>query len=146
MHSGQALFQLAILARIGLLTLMHTGYTRPVTIPEAVSTLRKRADLDQPALAALAQTTVETISRWERGHRAPSPEALKKLAAIAESKGQPELGDVFESKWKARIAGRIKNLPSSGTQRRVSVEDLKYWPYPERYGEADRTNAETGVR
>jgi transcriptional regulator with XRE-family HTH domain len=97
-----------------------------VTIRKAVKLLRTKASLDQAALAALAETTVETVSRWENGRRAPSSEALQQLASIAGEKGQPELRAVFESKRKDRIDSRRKRLPSAGTQRRISVEDLKF--------------------
>jgi len=97
-----------------------------VTIPKAVLVLRKKTGLDQVTFAALAETTPETVSRWERGHRAPNPEALSKLAAIAQSNKQTRLAKIFESKLKARIATRIRNLPSKRTQRRISLEDLKF--------------------
>ncbi|HEV3330550.1 MAG TPA: helix-turn-helix domain-containing protein [Bryobacteraceae bacterium] len=106
-------------------------------IRRAVSLLRKKAGLDQAEFAKLTGTTVETVSRWENGHRAPNIDTLKKLGAVAEAKGHPELRDVFESKWKKRIADRIGNLPSKGTQRRLSLEDLKYNAAISRYLDDD---------
>ncbi len=97
-----------------------------MTIRRAVSLLRKKSGLDQAAFAEQAGTTIETVSRWENGRRAPNSETLLQLASIAALKGQPELSAVFESKWKDRIASRRKHLPSAGTQRRLSVDDLKY--------------------
>lgn len=119
---------------------MHTGLYWTVTISKAVMLLRKKSALSQAAFAELTGTSVETISRWENGHRSPNIETMKKLAALAESNNQPELRDVFESKWKKRIANRVRNLPSKGTQRRVSLDDLKFNAAVARYLAEDLEN------
>jgi transcriptional regulator with XRE-family HTH domain len=111
-----------------------------VIIRRAVWLLRKRVGLGQAELAKLTETTIETVSRWENGHRNPNIDTLKKLAAIAEAKGHPELRDVFESKWKKRIADRVGNLPSKGTQRRLSLQDLKYNAAISRYLDDELSN------
>jgi transcriptional regulator with XRE-family HTH domain len=89
--------------------------------------LRERIGISQRDLAEKLGTAAETVSRWETGRRTPTRQTLKKLAAIAESARQRRLRDVFESQWKAGILASIENLPSAGTQRRLSLDDLKYW-------------------
>jgi transcriptional regulator with XRE-family HTH domain len=106
---------------------MILAYTERVTIPKAIYSLRKKAGFEQPDLAKILETTVETVSRWENGHQRPTIKTLKKLAAIAGTKGLPELYDVFDKQWKARVAGAVKKLPSAGSPRRVPLLDLKYW-------------------
>ena len=106
---------------------MILAYTERVTIRKAIYSLRKKAGFEQPDLAEILETSVETVSRWENGHQAPTIKALKKLAAIAGTRGLPELYDVFDKQWKARVAGAVKKLPSAGSPRRVPLRDLKYW-------------------
>ena len=93
---------------------------------KAIEALRSKLGDSQSAFARRLGTTVTTISRYENGHIQPSEEALLKLAAIAESTGETHLRDTFESQRRAGIVARVESLPSPGTQRRVSLDDLKY--------------------
>lgn len=96
-----------------------------MTIPKAISILRDQTS--QREFAEKLGTTVETVSRWENGRREPTREALRKLAEFAQSLGRNDLHAIFEARRTASVAATIKNLPSAGTQRRVSVADLERW-------------------
>ncbi len=98
-----------------------------MTIPRAISILRKKTGISQRDFALRIGATVETVSRWENGHRKPIREALRKLAEIAESAHLSDIHDFFERQRSAGIAANIKNLPSAGTQRRVPLVELKRW-------------------
>jgi transcriptional regulator with XRE-family HTH domain len=91
--------------------------------------LREKLGVSQRVLAEKLGTATETVSRWEAGRRAPTRRALKKLSDIAESAGLDSLRTFFEGQRKSGIAAGIKSLPSSGTQRRVAVDDLAIWEY-----------------
>jgi transcriptional regulator with XRE-family HTH domain len=93
----------------------------------AVRMLRNSLSLSQAAFAEKLKTTVTTISRWENGRMPPSEETLQKLAAAAAESGSADLRDYFDSQRKVSVHGRVGGLPSSGTKRRVSLDDLKYW-------------------
>jgi transcriptional regulator with XRE-family HTH domain len=93
---------------------------------KAIEALRSKLGDSQYVFAKRLGTTVTTISRYENGHIEPSEEVLLKLAALAESAGEAHLRDTFESQRRAGIVARVESLPSPGTQRRVSLDDLKY--------------------
>src|SRR5271154_6425055 len=97
-----------------------------MTTAVAIATLREKMDLKQPELAEKIGVTITSISRYENGRR-PNRQVLKKLAAVAEDAKLNDLRDIFTAKWKARIAARLKRLPSSGTERGVPLDDLKRW-------------------
>jgi len=80
----------------------------------------------QHELAARLGVTSTSVSRYENG-REPSRQVLKKLADVAEFAGVVPLRDFFEDKRRREIVARIENLPSGGTQRRVTVEDIAQW-------------------
>jgi transcriptional regulator with XRE-family HTH domain len=101
-------------------------YTAIVTVKRAIATLRSEIGITQQQLAQKLGVTVTTVSRYENG-REPRREILEVLAALAESAGIGRLRDFFETKRRAAIVARIHKLPSSGTQRRISLDDLKYW-------------------
>jgi len=98
-----------------------------MAVARAISALRKKAGISQRELAEKLGTATETVSRWETGRREPNNQTLKQLADIAESEGLDSLRALFERQRRSGIAARIKNLPSAGTQRRVSVDDLESW-------------------
>jgi transcriptional regulator with XRE-family HTH domain len=99
---------------------------RNMSTKEAIATLRAKMGLKQPELAARIGVTITSISRYENG-RKPNRQVLKKLAAVAEDAKLNDLRDIFAAKWKASIAARLKRLPSAGTERGVSLDDLKRW-------------------
>lgn len=94
---------------------------------KAIKALRLKLEDSQNAFAKRLQTTITTISRYENGHIEPSEEVLKKLADLAGLSGHAHLRDAFESQRDAAIIARVENLPSSGTQRRIPLGDLKRW-------------------
>lgn len=97
-----------------------------MTTRQAVSLLRQTMRLNQLQFAEKLGVTLTSVSRYENG-REPSNIALKKLADIAEEAKLDHLRDVFAAKRRAAVIATIDNLPSAGTQRRVSVDDLKEW-------------------
>jgi len=101
-------------------------YTRGMTTAKAIATLRAEAKFSQDQLAERLGVTVTSISRYENG-REPNRQALKKLAAVAEAAGLRDLQKLFTARWQAAVARRVESLPSARTQRRVSLDDLKYW-------------------
>ena len=106
------------------------AYTKNVTtgrMAKAVEMLRRKLGDSQRAFAKRVETTVTTVSRYENGRIEPSEQALRKLATIAESAGLKDLQDFFENQRKLGIIARVESLPSAGTQRRVSLDDLKRW-------------------
>ena len=96
-------------------------------ISEAVALLRQKAGLSQRGLAERLGSATETVCRWETERRRPSNPTLKALSDIAASEGLESLSDCFLRDRKRAIKATVKNLPSAGTQRRVSLRDLKYW-------------------
>lgn len=48
--------------------------------PQRLAQARNARGLTQPALQALIGTSVSTISKWEKGHSQPDPEAILKLS------------------------------------------------------------------
>ena len=52
----------------------------------ALAILRKIRDWQQGELALAAGVAEDTVSKWERGRKAPDPETLERLAAVM---GQP---------------------------------------------------------
>jgi len=98
-----------------------------VDTASAVSTLRRKTGFSQAQLARRLGTVVATISRWENNRREPGDQALKALAAIAEEAEANSLQKFFEGRRRSGIVGRIANLRSAGTQRRVSVDFLEDW-------------------
>jgi transcriptional regulator with XRE-family HTH domain len=98
-----------------------------VNAKAAIEMLRRRLGDTQKALAERLGTTITTVSRYENGRIQPSEEALRKLASIAGSAGLNDLQDFFENQRRLGIVARVESLPSAGTQRRVSLEELKQW-------------------
>lgn len=97
-----------------------------MTTGEAIIKLReKMGGLTQQQLAQSLGVTITSVSRYENG-REPSRQVLKKLADLA-GFGEPSLRDIFEQKRREDIAARIENLPSGGSQRRVTLEDISQW-------------------
>lgn len=94
---------------------------------KVVKALRGKLGLSQSAFAAKLETTITTVSRYENGRIEPSEEALRKLAEVAASSGLIDLREFFENQRKVGILARVEKLPSPGTQRRVSVDDLSSW-------------------
>jgi transcriptional regulator with XRE-family HTH domain len=90
----------------------------------AIATLRKNLGLTQGEFANRLGLTITSISRYENGRR-PTAKVLRKLAEVANDANLKDLAEAFDSIWKNGIAARLSNLPSAGTQRRVSLEDLK---------------------
>lgn len=88
--------------------------------------LREKMGCNQQQFADSLGVTLTSVSRYENG-REPSNVVLKKLAELAHVAKLDHLGDVFAAKRRAGVVARIENLPSAGTQRRVSVDDLKEW-------------------
>jgi transcriptional regulator with XRE-family HTH domain len=69
-------------------------------LQEAVLALRERLHLTQQQLATAMDVTVVTVCRWETT-REPSGLSLAQLMMFARSRGEAELGDVFEEAiWK----------------------------------------------
>lgn len=89
--------------------------------------LRRRLGDSQRAFAEKLNTTITTVSRYENSRIIPSELAFRKLAAVADSAGFTDLRDFFENQRKLGIVARVESLPSAGTQRRVSLDDLKHW-------------------
>jgi transcriptional regulator with XRE-family HTH domain len=94
---------------------------------KAIKALRGKLGLSQAAFAEELGTTITTVSRYENGRIEPSEEALRKLADLAASTGLVDLRDFFENQRKVGILARVEKLPSPGTQRRVSVDELSSW-------------------
>ncbi|MGH9771042.1 MAG: helix-turn-helix domain-containing protein [Candidatus Acidiferrales bacterium] len=97
-----------------------------MTTSEAITTLRRKTSLSQRELAEQLGVTITSISRYENG-REPSRDVLKRLSGIAAGASLPSLVSFFDKQIRAGIAEKIANLPSAGTQRRVSVSDLQRW-------------------
>jgi transcriptional regulator with XRE-family HTH domain len=97
-----------------------------MTTAKAIATLRAEAKFSQDQLAERLGVTVTSISRYENG-REPNRQALKKLAVLSESAGLRELQELFTKRWGDAVARRVESLPSARTQRRLSLDDLKYW-------------------
>jgi len=98
-----------------------------MTTPKAVSAVREGMKLNQREFAEHIGTTVETISRWERGHREPTRQALERLSVVAQEAGLKHLADFFFRSAQATIINRVKGLKSSGSERHISIKELKYW-------------------
>lgn len=93
-----------------------------------ISSLREKMGISQQELADKLGVTVTSISRYENG-REPDRQVLRRLAEIAREAKLRQLQTAFEEGWRAAIAEKLDNLPSAGTQRRVSVADLEYWQW-----------------
>jgi transcriptional regulator with XRE-family HTH domain len=102
------------------------GYTAVVTTSQAILMLREKMGCNQQQFADRLRVTLTSVSRYENG-REPSNVVLKKLAELAEDAKLDHLRDVFAAKRRAGVVARIDNLPSAGTQRRVSVDELQKW-------------------
>jgi len=98
-----------------------------VTTANAIAALRERMAMSQQAFADRLGISIGAISRYEKGLRSPRRPILKKLSTLAESASLPQLRDFFEAKSATDMAARIDNLPSAGSARRVSVQDLNLW-------------------
>lgn len=102
-----------------------------MTTAEAITALRRKTSLSQRGLAEQLGVTITSISRYENG-REPSRDVLKRLSEIAAGARLPSLATFFDRQIRAGIAEKIANLPSAGTQRRVSVSDLERWAEEQR--------------
>jgi transcriptional regulator with XRE-family HTH domain len=94
---------------------------------KAIAMLRHKLGESQAAFAKRLETTVTTISRWENGRIGISEEFLWRLASTAEAAGLEDLQEFFTNQRKVAIVSRVESLPSRGSKRPVSLEDLKYW-------------------
>jgi transcriptional regulator with XRE-family HTH domain len=97
-----------------------------MTTGKAIAALREKLRITQRELADRLGVTVTSISRYENG-KEPSRQVLARLADLAESSTLNFLRDIFAAKRRAGIVARLESLPSAGTQRRVSLDDLKRW-------------------
>lgn len=95
---------------------------------EAIRELREKMGIGQQELADRLGVTVTSISRYENG-RKPARQTLKKLGEVAHEARLSQLQKLFKACWQAEIAQRVQNLRSTGTERPVSIEDLKYWQW-----------------
>jgi transcriptional regulator with XRE-family HTH domain len=99
---------------------------RAAFLRSQIVTLREKMSITQRELADRLGVTVTSISRYENG-KEPSRQVLRNLADIAQVARLSDLSDAFTRACSLRIAARIEKLPSIGTQRRVSLCDLKRW-------------------
>jgi transcriptional regulator with XRE-family HTH domain len=97
-----------------------------MTTAKAIANLRAEMKFSQDQLAKRLGVTVTSISRYENG-REPNRQALKQLATLAESAGLLDLRKLFADRWRTAVARRVERLPSARTQRRLALNDLKYW-------------------
>lgn len=112
---------------------MVLTYTNGVTTAKAIEALRKKLGDSQKIFAKRLGTTITTISRYENGRIEPSEGVLDNLATLAREASQDHLAVFFQGQRRASIVTRVGKLPSPGTQRRVSQDDLKYTAAVARY-------------
>jgi transcriptional regulator with XRE-family HTH domain len=93
---------------------------------EAILRLREKLGLNQRAFAQAIGVGARSLSRYESGYE-PSAKILKKLADVAKKAGVHHLHDFFHAKRRADIVTRIESLPSAGSERRISVDELSKW-------------------
>jgi transcriptional regulator with XRE-family HTH domain len=102
-----------------------------VSTAEAIHRLRKKLGLRQPEFARRLGVTVTSVSRYENGAE-PSTAVLTRLMQLCgsplSSKFSPEMASLrslFEAKRRSDIVSALENLASRGTNRGVSVTDLR---------------------
>ncbi len=98
-----------------------------MTIAKAISDLREHMGITQRELAEKLGTRTETISRWEKGHRRPTRDAMERLAILAHQAGNlKHLRNYFAAEQVVGIVNRIKR-GSPGSERHIPLKELKFW-------------------
>lgn len=97
-----------------------------MTTSEAIVKFRNKLTLSQAELAVALGIGARSVSRYENG-REPNAEVLDRLSGLARKAELKRFDDLFQAKRRSDIANQIETLPSSGTARRVSFQDLGSW-------------------